>query len=190
MNAPIKTIDMTPHKMTVDMLIILAESGVFDGGGKVELLDGALYEMSPQSTQHFKVRNRLTFRLQSALIDLKLPYEAFSDATVALDDNFAPEPDIIICSDLKDSGFAPVAAVKLAVEVSVTSQKGDLGYKKSLYAQAGIPEYWVVDVEAKRIHIFWSPEGEDYRGNSVIEIGAELVSQTILGLAVETSGIL
>lgn len=131
-------------------MLLLAQGGAFAGLAKVELLDGRLYEMSPQSTAHFKARNRLTFCLQSAIIASGLPYEAYSDATVALSESNAPEPDIIVCEELDDTGYAPVEAVMLAVEISVSTLQYDLNYKKALYADAGIAEYWVLDVETKR----------------------------------------
>jgi Uma2 family endonuclease len=66
----------------------------------------------------------------------------------------------------------------------------DLQYKKALYAAAGIPEYWVVEVEAARLHQFWSPQGEDYRETRIIPIGAPLECITIGGLCVDTAGLI
>jgi Uma2 family endonuclease len=49
------------------------------------------------------------------------------------------------------------------IEVSDTILADDLSRKKRIYAQAGIQEYWVLDVNAQRLIMFREPEGNDYR---------------------------
>ncbi len=190
MNLPFHIKDLTPHKLTVNNLLSLERDGAFAGIAKVELLDGMVYEMRPQSTAHFKARNRLTFRLQSAIISMGLPFEAYSDATVAIGETNAPEPDIIICTELADTGFAPVETVQLAVEISVSTLKNDLGFKKALYASAGIPEYWVIDIAGQQMHQFWLPEGEDYRKSATYGMGEIMVCQSIADLSIETAALI
>jgi Uma2 family endonuclease len=189
MNAPSPLSGFKPHKLSVDDVLTLERSGAFAGLPRLELLDGTLYEMSPQTSLHVRVRNRLTFRLQSRIVELGLPCEAFSEATISIGPNHAPEPDVVISNMPDADGYYPVSSILLAVEVAVTSLQSDLTFKKSLYASAAIPEYWVVDAEAQLIHIFWSPNGTGYVNSKAIAIGASLASQTITGLSVETSGL-
>ena len=189
MNAPSPLSGFKPHKLTVDDVLTLERGGAFAGLPRLELLDGTLYEMSPQTSLHVRVRNRLTFRLQSRIVELGLPYEAFSEATISIGPNHAPELDVVISNMPEVDGYYPVSSILLAVEVAVTSLQSDLTFKKSLYATAGIPEYWVIDAEAQMIHLFWSPSGAGYADCKSIAISAPLSSQTITGLTVETNGL-
>lgn len=175
--------------MTVDELLRFERIGAFEGLPRMELLDGVLYEMSPQTSAHVRARNRLTVRLQNRIVELGLPCEAFSEATIRIAETHAPDPDIIVCNAPDLEGIYPASSVLMAVEVSITTLRTDLNYKKALYASAGIPEYWVVDVDAGRIHQFWSPDGEDYAHSRVCGIGDRLESLTIAGLAVESDGL-
>lgn len=189
MNAVPSLQNLKPHKLTVDEVLTLERGGAFAGLPRMELLDGTLYEMSPQSSPHVRARNRLTFRLQSKILELALPYEAFSEATIRIGANHAPEPDIVISDTPEADGYYPASSILLAVEISLTSLPIDLAFKKSLYAGAGIPEYWVVDVEGGCVHQFWFPKGEDYCESRVVQIGDRLHSVTIADLSVETAGL-
>jgi Uma2 family endonuclease len=189
MNASLPSPDLKPHKLTVDELLAFTRSGAFDGLPRVELLEGTLYEMSPQTSSHFLAKNRLTFRLQSKIMELGLPYEALSEPTISVGATSAPEPDIIVGTIQSGEGFYPAASVLIAVEISVTTLSTDLNFKKALYAKALIPEYWVVEVEAGQIHQFWSPDGEDYGASSVLQFGAPLVSITLPGVSILTDGL-
>ena len=189
MNVATSLSELKPHKISTALLQSFMDSGALDGLPRMELLEGTLYEMSPQRSPHVLAKNRLTYRLQAKILELSLPYEALSEPTIALGPNSAPEPDIIICNAPESEGFYPASSVLLAVEVSLTSVQTDLGYKKALYAAAGIPEYWVVEVEAARIHVFWSPEGEAYLESRIVAIGEALRCQTIPGISVDTNGL-
>ncbi len=189
MNAHNPIADLKPHKLTVNELMAFERSGAFEGLPRMELLDGVLYEMSPQTSPHIRARNRLTIRLQNRLVELASSWEAFSEATIRIGETHAPDPDVIICSAPELDGIYPASSVMLAVEVSVTSLKTDMNFKKALYASAGIPEYWVLDVDAARLHQFWSPDGEAYSQSRTISIGERLDSMTIPELSVETEGL-
>jgi Uma2 family endonuclease len=189
MNASLPITDLKPHRLTVDELLAFERSGAFAAMPRLELLDGVLYEMSPQTSAHFLAKNRLTFRLQSKILELGLPLEALSEPTIAIGTGSAPEPDIIVCDMPNVDGFYPASSVLLVVEVSVTTLNIDLNFKKALYADAGIPEYWVVDVEARRVHQFWSPEGEAYAEMRIVDFDTVIASTTMAGLEVATTGL-
>lgn len=165
-------------------------SGAFDGVPHMELLEGTLYEMSPQTSRHVVAKNELGFRLRLSVVEGAIDLSVLIEPTLRTDANTAPEPDIAILTQLRVDGYYPAHLVKLAVEVAVTSVETDLGYKKALYASAGIPEYWVVDVNAGLFHIFWNPFGGTYQETCIVAIGGMLSSKTIAGLSVETLGLI
>jgi Uma2 family endonuclease len=85
---------------------------------------------------------------------------------VAPEDNptSEPEPDITILNRPADELTQnPVPAdIALIVEVSDSTLDHDLGPKATLYARAGIPEYWVIDVQGQAIHQHRDPQAGTY----------------------------
>lgn len=68
----------------------------------------------------------------------------------------------------------PAAAFALVVEVAVSTRDRDLGLKRTLYAAAGIPTYWVIDADRGVTHVFDRPENGDYMGLSLARFGEPL----------------
>jgi Uma2 family endonuclease len=134
----------------------LVELGVFQSGERLELLDGLLAVREPQGTGHAAGIRRVLRVLQEALgtswqIDSQLP--------IALDDYSEPEPDVAVVPRVRDLYLHehPSRAV-LIVEVAETSYRIDRRYKASLYARAGIAEYWILDVASERLEVHRGPE--------------------------------
>jgi Uma2 family endonuclease len=190
MNASTPLPDLRPHKLTVDELLAFERSGALAGLPRMELLDGVLYEMSAQTSQHVVAKNELGFRLRLAVNEKFPDWAVLTEPTVRANANSAPEPDIAILTKLRVEDYYAADLVKLAVEVTVTTLSTDLHFKKALYADVGIVEYWVVEVGAARIHQFWRPVDGDYQETRIIPIGAVIESATIPGLAVATDGLI
>lgn len=91
---------------------------------------------------------------------------------VAPEDNptSEPEPDITVLNRPADElGRNPAPGdIALIVEVSDSTLDHDLGPKAKLYARAGIPEYWVIDVKGRRIHQHREPSAEGYASLRVV----------------------
>ncbi len=189
MNAPISGTELKRHPLSIDDLLAMIGSGSFATGPKVELLDGTLYTMIPQHSRHFVAKNEICFRLRLCLREIGSTLDALVEPTIGIGKNNAPEPDIVIAQGPYGEGFAPVDCVRIAIEVSSTTLRTDLGFKKALYAGAGIPEYWVLDVEAKCFHLFADPYGDDYRVSRTAAVGDAIESATIAGLTLDTTGI-
>jgi Uma2 family endonuclease len=189
MNATLPIPGLKPHRITVDELLLFQRSGAFDRLPKMELLDGTLYEMSPQTSAHVRAKNRIMFRLQSCLQAQAIAMEAFSEPTIILNDANAPEPDVIICDAPDIDGYFPAASVRLAIEISITSLQTDLDYKQALYSGAGIPEYWVVDVDGAKIHQLWQPDGARYAKSSIVALGENIRSTSLENISIDTTGL-
>ena len=117
--------------------------------GVWELIDGELYQMPPASGEHqflidFLVRmiNNLTTGMQPSL------GLAFSNLGLAISELYAPTPDIIYLRTenmrLVKGSFVE-GIPDLVVEILSSDRNRDLVMKRDLYADAGIPEYWIVD---------------------------------------------
>ena len=76
-------------------------------------------------------------------------------------DDSEPEPDVAVVP-LGDPHRAHPDAAHLVIEVARTSQRYDRETKGPLYAEMGVPEYWLVDVEAQGIEVHTEPRPEGY----------------------------
>ena len=147
--------------LTVDDLETMVRAGVFarDGDRRVELVEGKLVRMSPESLPHARYSARLSLALNEALKRLALDqrFEVLSSTTLRVSENTAFEPDGAVIARDADGFFASAEQVALIIETSVSSLKRDLGPKSRAYAAAGVPEYWVIDVKNAKLHIFRMP---------------------------------
>ena len=120
----------------------LVDLGAFDDE-KIELLRGVLVTMSPEGYPHSDVGNWLFRRMARALDDA---FEIRHAAPFAASEDSEPEPDLFV-------GRTPAAQRKghpgealLLVEVSSSSIRKDRSIKRALYAEVGVPEYWIIDL--------------------------------------------
>lgn len=136
----------------------MVEAGVFDPDERVELLEGVLVEMSPQDIPHAWATEVLTRRLVTALdgrarLRCQLP--------LAVSDFSVPEPDFAVVPISIPPAEAPATA-HLVIEVAHSSLRKDRGLKARIYAAAGIPDYWVVNLRDQVVEVHTRPSGEGY----------------------------
>lgn len=141
----------------------LVELGAFENE-KIELLDGVLIAMSPQGVRHAVFLQHLDRALQRALgeravVRVQMP--------VVASDTSEPEPDLAVVPD--DDLLAHPRNAYLLVEVAESSLQYDLETKARIYARAGFPELWVIDVVARRAHVLRAPDSIQGRYTNVTE---------------------
>ena len=134
----------------------LVDLGVFQPGERLELLDGLLVVREPQGSRHAGTIRRVLAALRGALGDA---WQIDSQLPIALDADSEPEPDVAVVP--RDPGAYldehPSRAV-LIVEVAETSYRIDRDYKASLYARAGIADYWIIDLLHDALEVHRDPE--------------------------------
>lgn len=134
----------------------LVELGVFRPDERLELLDGDMVVREPQSSRHAAAVRRTVAALQRVLgaewqIDSQLP--------VALDDHSEPEPDVaVVPHDPHAYRDAHPSRPVLVVEIAERSYQVDRAHKASLYARAGVPECWIVDLRHAALEVHREPE--------------------------------
>jgi Uma2 family endonuclease len=155
---------------TVEDFHRLAEVGVLREGDRVELVDGQVVEMSPIGGPHAACVRRLIAIFARhvrdvAVIDVQDP--------IVLGPRDQPQPDITLLRPRADGyrDHPRPPAILLVVEVADTTLAYDRGVKVPLYARAGIPEAWLVDLGAERIHIHRDPAAGGYRSIQVLSRG-------------------
>jgi Uma2 family endonuclease len=182
--------DRKPFRLTVDDYRVLHESGAFDRGPSVELIEGVILEMNPQRNRHSFAKSELARRLGNKLEQLRSPLRAITEPTVTLSSDSAPEPDIALTSDQPHDDYVALDTVALLIEVSSTTIAYDLGLKAALYAGSGVPEYWVLNVQKAVLHRHWQPRGDTYTNQDVLPLGGAIESITIPGLRIESDGLI
>lgn len=142
----------------------LVELGVF-GDERIELLDGVLVPMSPIGTRHASAVDLLTALLIRALGDR---------ARVRVQNPFAaseisePQPDVLL-APMGDYVTEHPTVAYLVIEVCESSIAADRGNKLRIYAERGVPEYWIVDVVTRRVEVHRDPAGGTFRRTRVFE---------------------
>lgn len=179
-----------PVRLTIEDFLCLADAGAFRRYAKTELIDGQIVAMNAQYSSHARMKSLLLRRLGDA-VDRALPgYEVWSEVSIAIPPDRLPEPDLVITNFVPQTRApVPVGTVALLVEVSDTTLSYDLGTKLPLYASAGVPEYWVIDLETRFVHRMWEPAGDGFEQQDRITLGSTLQSASIAGLSIDTSGL-
>lgn len=186
MNAPFRPIDTHQQaRLRVEDYLLLDEHGAF-GEAKTELIDGIIYYMNAQWTRHARTKSRLSRMLGNRLEELGSDLEAISEVSVRVADDGLPQPDIVL-TRFEGDRIMTADTVALAVEVAETTLSTDLGRKAALYAAAGIPEYWVVDLDGGRVIVHDGPREDRYEFSREVPLGAVLASATIGRLEVDTA---
>jgi Uma2 family endonuclease len=161
------------HKLDVKTYDRMVASGALEGE-PVELLEGWLVDVSPQSPKHAEIVVDLTRHLAAAQarLHVQLPFEVLPDSV--------PEPDLALVEG-RSPDHHPRTAL-LVVEVAVTSHAIDRGLKARLYARAGVPTYWLIDVPGETVEVRSEPGPEGYRACESYRVGA-LVPSPAAGVA-------
>lgn len=154
----------------------LIQRGVFGPRDRIELIDGYLVVAEPQSAYHYNAINLAVRALERAF---GAGWWVRAQGPLALDDVSEPEPDVaVVRGDIPDYASEHPSDPVLVVEVTLTSHTMDRRYKSSLYARAGRPEYWVVNLTARVLEVRrepaespTSPYGWDYRGVQIFRAG-------------------
>ena len=180
----------TKHRLTVEEFLLLDREGAF-GNRRTELIGGDIYYMSPQFRPHGFAKDEMAYRLRRALEAMGSTIRVATEQSVDFSPHSEPQPDIILTTEPRGEGAIPGSSVLLIVEVSATTLDFDLGVKADLYADAGVPEYWVVDVNENRVlmHVNPRPDGSGYDGQFDVPFGEMLYAATIEGLTVESAGL-
>jgi len=150
----------TFRKFTLDEYHKLIEHGVFMDGEPYELLEGNLVHKMSRGTPHDVSLDLLEEALSRVLPP---PWYPRSQKALTLAES-EPEPDVAVVPGPRrryGSAHPTPAEARLVIEVSDSSLLIDRHDKGSIYARAGIPVYWVVNVVDKLIEVYTLPSGLD-----------------------------
>lgn len=155
----------------------MIQTGILQEDDRLELVDGAIFEMPPIGSRHAACVRRLQHLLARALGDRVL---VDTQNPVRLHDYSEPLLDVVILQhrpDLYAAGHPQPDDVFLVVEVADTSLAYDQEVKVPAYARSGILEVWVVDLTSASVHVYRTPSAGRYHDITRLQRGATLTPQ-------------
>ncbi len=184
------SVQVSRRRFTVDEYHRMLEAGILGEDDRVELINGEVVEMAPIGSRHAACVKRLNtlFALQvrdRAIVGIQDP--------IRLGEFSEPQPDITLLRPRPDyyaAGHPTSEDVLLVIEVAETSAEYDRQVKVPLYARAGIPEVWVVDLAGEAVEVYREPAGNSYRQMRRLGRGETVSPEALPNLALAVDDIL
>ena len=166
----------SPRLLNVDEYHRMIEAGIFDEDEHLELLEGVIVAMAPQGPAHAYFVRWLNRHLVRTLGDA---YAVSPQLPLTLGERNEPEPDLAVVRADSDSMDRHPGTAILAIEVSGDSLRKDRRVKAALYARFSIAEYWIVNIEARVVEVFWDPDAANgvYRRTRTVTTAETLTSE-------------
>jgi Uma2 family endonuclease len=175
------------RRITVDEYHHMIEAGSLGEDDRVQLIAGTVVAMTPQGPAHALAIQNLTRLVAQALpADLALRPQL----PLTLPDDSEPEPDLAVVrlEDARSREHHPRTAL-LVVEVAGDSLPLDRQAKAILYARAGIPEYWIVNLAETKVEVHREPDPAmgAYRTKAVVSSDDTLAATSVPGLRIDVA---
>lgn len=160
--------DATKRRFTIEEYGRLVEVGILNADERVELVEGEIFVMGAINVAHAAAVRRLIQLLMPTLspgiiLDaqnpIRLPGESLLQPDVVL---LRPRPDLYA------DDHPGVESLLLVIEVSDTTLRYDRGTKATLYAAAGIREYWIVNLSGRQLEVYREPSQQGYRNLTIL----------------------
>lgn len=157
---------LPPRKrFTRDEVYRMLDAGIFDGQ-RFELLDGDLIDKMGQSPRHSASIRRINSVLAAWFPVASILIQAPIDVGPADHARNEPEPDAAVLAEPKPDyaeRHPRGDELLVVIEAADTSLRTDLTFKRDLYARAGVPEYWVLDLNDRQITVHRDLDAGEYR---------------------------
>jgi Uma2 family endonuclease len=175
------------HRWTREEYEQMAASGFFPPDARVELIDGLVYDMTPQSSGHTTSVHLAAEALRPAFPGSYLRVQS----PLALGERSAPEPDVaVVAGSPRDYRDSHPSTALLVVEVADASLLHDRKRKLPLYAAAGIPEAWILNFKQKALEVYRSPVDGEYRSRTVLRAGESVSPLAGPGISIAVADLL
>lgn len=157
------SVQLVRRKFTIKQYNQMIEAGILTENDRVELLRGEIVEMASIGRRHAACVNRL-----NALFNRRLAEKVIVGVQnpVELENTSEPQPDIALLQlrdDFYEAGHPQSEDVLLLVEVADTTIEFDREVKIPLYAESGISEVWVVDINDQCLEVYRQPLSNGYQ---------------------------
>src|ERR1700755_2730338 len=182
--------ELAKRWITADEYERMGEAGIFPEGARLELIGGEIFEMSPIGSAHAAC---IDFLVYCFSIIARRRFIVRVQSPIRLNDFSEPQPDVTLLrwrDDFYHGAHPTVADVLLVVEVADTTVVTDRSVKLPLYARAGVPEMWLVNIPDGRVEVYSEPSGDSFLRPRVFRREGAASSHTVEGLAVSVKELL
>lgn len=159
---------MSRRRFSIAEYYCMGEAGIIGPDERTELIRGEIFVMPPIGPGHAEGTTRADRTFQRCFGDRAI---VRSQNPIRLPDESEPQPDIVLARP-RPEGYRAAHPrpedIFLVVEVSDTTLKDDREVKLPLYAQAGIPEAWLMNLPDDRIEVYRDPAPEGYRSITLV----------------------
>jgi Uma2 family endonuclease len=136
----------------------LVDLGIFQPGEPIELIGGELMVAEPQGARHYTAIRKTARALE---VSFGEAWEVRTQGPIGLDDESEPEPDVaVVPGRPEDYRSAHPSRPVLTVEVAESSLGSDRERKGSLYARAGLPDYWILNLDDGVLEVYREPSAD------------------------------
>ncbi len=185
-----KRTTIVPKRFTVEEFHKMTEAGILPEESGWEIIDGYIVDKMSIGSKHAGTVKRLSEMLRDltrsqAIVSIQDP--------VHIDKYNEPEPDIALLKrrdDFYTESHPMPDDVLLLIEISDSTVETDRTVKKTLYAEAGIEEFWLVNLQENTIECYSSPKNGSYRLAQIFETGETVASKKIENLVLQVEEIL
>jgi Uma2 family endonuclease len=183
-------VTLVHHRFSVDDYEQMIEFGILTENDRVELIRGEILKKMPIGDPHIASVNRLNYLFNrqvgnAAIVSVQNP--------IRLADS-EPEPDLALLqprADFYASGKPQPGDILLLIEVADTTLDYDRDTKRSLYAQAGIQEYWIVNLTEGCVEVYRQPQPDGtYRDVQTRRPGEQVEVVALPGVSLAVGDIL
>ena len=174
------------NKLSIDKYEQMIRAGILTENDRVELIRGELLDKRPIGDAHVEVVNRLN-RTFARLLDESVTVSIQNPLVLA---DSEPEPDVALYTR-RSAGKARPGDVHLVIEVADSSLEFDRTVKLPLYAEAGIRDFWIVNLIDERLEVYRQPQLDGtYTEQRSLQAGEEVEPLAFPGLRLSVNDIL
>jgi len=184
--------EIRARRLTRAELEQLVDPSVVPPGEALELIGGELVSAERQSPGHYAAIRKTARALVTAFGP---GWDVRQEGPLVLDDESEPEPDVaVVPGQPEDYVVAHPSRAVLAVEVAESSLRVDRLHKGSLYARAGLADYWVLNLVARVLEVYRepiadaaSPFGWRYARREALDVTAQVTPLAAPGSSISVS---
>jgi len=164
---------------SVDDVCRMIDAEILDPNERLELIEGELIVMPAEKFAHARAMMALARRLYT---ELSIDWSVGTDRTLRLSPDTFVEPDFFVCSAdqtrCSGEGLLTVPGPELfLIEVADSSLRHDRTRKAAIYARHGVREYWILDLNGRRIVVHRRPDQGQYQDVSSVGSGEAAVPE-------------
>ena len=177
-----------PKRWTCEEFHRLGEAGFFEQS-RVMLIDGEILEMPVANPPHATSKSLVEAALR---VPFANGFAIRTDNPLMLGRSIDPIPDVaVVVGTIRDYATTHPTTAQLVVEIGDSTVDYDMDEKASLYASAGIADYWVVDLVNRRLVVFRDPQADSTQahGFAYANETSYLPNQSVSPLAAQGSSV-